>query len=162
MLDFGGRKAKGKEDGVEDDCLAAEFDCSDDFLAKLLCKIAETQEKARSLRTRVDQLMRESQTANKPSMPRIAPVHRDFTIQNGNKCAMVEEPLTRNQREETVLIGRQGVSADQTNDLLRPQTPPIQIGGQCLGNNSPVSSRSLRLHPIIEDVRIVFSNIYVL
>ncbi|KAL1195011.1 hypothetical protein V5N11_031103 [Cardamine amara subsp. amara] len=147
--DFGGRKARGKEDGIEDDCLAAEFDCSDDFLAKLLCKIDETQGKARSLRTRVDQLTMESQTGHKSSMPQIiGPFHRDITIQNGKQCALVEEPLTRNQREATVQTGRQCI----TNDLWKPQTPPIQVGGQCLSNNSPVSSGNLRLHPIIEDL----------
>ncbi|KAG7565118.1 hypothetical protein ISN44_As10g018370 [Arabidopsis suecica] len=149
--DFGtGRKAMGKQDGIEDDSLISELDCSDDVLAKLLCKIDEAQGKARRLRKRVDQLMWDSQTAHTSSMPQtVAPCHRDSTIKNGNKCALVEDPLARRQREASVQIGRQCIPADHTEHLLVPQT---QIGGQCLTNNSPISSTSLRFHPILEDL----------
>lgn len=157
MLDFGtGRRATGNQDGTEDDCLLSELDSSDDFLAKLLCKIDEAQGKARGLRKRVDQLVWDSQTAHTSLIPQtIAPCHQDFPIQNGKQCALVEDPLTRKQREASVQIGRQCISADHTEHLLVPQTPPTQIGGQCLHNNSPISSKSLRFQPNLEDVRIV-------
>ncbi|EOA23977.1 hypothetical protein CARUB_v10017197mg [Capsella rubella] len=138
-----GRKATGKQDGTEDDCLLSELDCSDDLLAKLMCKIDEAQGKARGLRKRVDQLMWDSQIPQTTD-----PCHQDFTVQNGKECAIVEDPLTRNQREASV----QCISADHTEHLLVPQTPPTQIGGQCLTNNSPISSKSLRFHPILEDL----------
>lgn len=161
MLDFGtGRKATGKQDGIEDDSLISELECSDDVLAKLLCKIDEAQGKARRLRKRVDQLMWDSQTAHTSSMPQtVAPCHRDSTIQNGKKCALIEDPLARRQREASVPIGRQCIPGDHIEHLLVPQT---QIAGQRLTNNSPISSQSLRFHPILEDVRSVYSIIFLL
>ncbi|XP_020882436.1 uncharacterized protein LOC9313792 isoform X2 [Arabidopsis lyrata subsp. lyrata] len=145
-----GRKATGKQDGIEDDSLISELDCSDDVLAKLLCEIDEAQGKARRLRKRVDQLMWDSQTAHTSSMPQtVAPCHRDSTIQNGKKCALIEDPLARRQREASVPIGRQCIPGDHIEHLLVPQT---QIAGQRLTNNSPISSQSLRFHPILEDL----------
>ncbi|XP_010515367.1 PREDICTED: uncharacterized protein LOC104791234 [Camelina sativa] len=141
-----GRKATGKQDGTEDDCLLSELDCSDDFLAKLLIKIDEAQIKARSLKKRVDQLMLDSQTTLIPET--IAPCHPDLRIQNGKQYALVEDSLTRNQREASV----QCIPADHTKPLLVPQIPPTQSGGQLLTNISPISSKSLRFHPILEDL----------
>ncbi|CAA0385407.1 hypothetical protein AtNW77_Chr3g0204931 [Arabidopsis thaliana] len=142
--DFGtGRKATGKQDAIEDDSLISELDCSDDVLAKFLCKIDEAQGKARRLRKRVDQLMWDSQPAHTSSMPQmVAPCHRDSMIQTGKKCALVEAPLTHVQN------GQQCIPADHIEHLMVPQT---HIGGQCLTNNSPISS-SLRFHPILEDL----------
>ncbi|CAH2064544.1 unnamed protein product [Thlaspi arvense] len=125
-----GRKAKGMEDEPEDDCFVSALDCSDDSLAKILCKIDEAQDKAKRLRTRVDQLMCGSQAAHTSPMTRT---------------------VAHNQREATVQIGRQRVSADHTVDLLIPQAPPVQVDGQCLNSNSPLSG-GLGLHTILEDL----------
>ncbi|ESQ45522.1 hypothetical protein EUTSA_v10010406mg [Eutrema salsugineum] len=153
-----GRKAMCKEDETEDDCLVSELDCSDDFLAKILCKIDEAQDKAKRLRKRVDQLMCESQTAHTSLMPRtIARCRSDFTVHTVKHQALVEEPLmphtaAHSQREATVQIGRQRISADHTEDLLIPQAPLVQSDGQCLTNNSPLSSGGLRFNTFLEDL----------
>ncbi|CAN8254815.1 unnamed protein product [Cochlearia groenlandica] len=149
--------AEPKAMSKEDDFLVSKFDCSDEFLAKLLCEIDEAQGRARALKKRVDQVMINSETAQhtSSSMPRnVARCPEDSTVvQNSKECGLVEEPSTHIQREATVQIGRQRVSADHTEELSMLQDPPHE---QFLNNNSPFSSGDgLRLESILEDVRVL-------
>ncbi|CAA7055919.1 unnamed protein product [Microthlaspi erraticum] len=149
--DFGtGRKATGKEDETEEDCLVSELDCSEDYLAKILCKIDEAQERAKRLRKRIDQLVPETVPLLPP--PTMARSRSDLTVQVGKQDeALVEEPLMVAQA--TVQIGRQRISADNTEDvvMLLPQAPSSQIDGQCLNNISPLPG-CFRSHQLLEDL----------
>ncbi|KAF8082680.1 hypothetical protein N665_0812s0010 [Sinapis alba] len=146
-----GRKATGKEDEIEDDCFVSESDRSDDILGKLLCKIDEAQDKAKKLKKRVDQLMCESQAGHTSLMPpTVTRSRRDFTGQVGKQHALVEEE-PHIQREATVQIGRQRISADHTEDLLIPQAPTFESDEQFLYNNSPLPYGRLGF-PTIEDL----------
>ncbi|KAH0934913.1 hypothetical protein HID58_012030 [Brassica napus] len=131
-----GRKATGKED---DDCFVSESHCSDDLIGEILCKIDEAQDKAKRLKKRVDELMMMCKS-HTSSMPRTIARSRSGVT-------------ARNQREGTVQIGRQRVSADQTEDVLMiPQAPPpFEVDGQFLLNNSPNPYGGLRF-PTIEDM----------
>ncbi|KAG2247837.1 hypothetical protein Bca4012_088949 [Brassica carinata] len=152
-----GRKATGKEEEVEeDDCFVSESDCSDDILGMILCQIDEAQDKAKRLKKRVDQLLCcESQDGHTSLIPAaIAPSRRDFNVQNVKQLALVEEEpsLPHIQREGTVQIGRQRISADHTEDLLIPQAPPpFESDGQFLYNISPLPYERLGF-PTIEDL----------
>nr|VDC82659.1 unnamed protein product [Brassica rapa] len=132
-----GRKATGKED---DDCFVSESHCSDDLIGEILCKIDKAQDKAKGLKKRVDELMMMSKSHNTSSMPQ--------TIDRSRS-----DVTARNQREGTVQIGRQRVSADHTEDVLMiPQAPPpFEVDGQFLFNNSPNPYGGLRF-PTIEDM----------
>lgn len=151
-----GRKATVKEEEQEvedDDCFVSESDRSDDILGEILCKIDEAQDKAKRLKKRVDQLLCESQAT-----ATIAPSRRDFRVQNGKQHALVEEEepsLPHIQREGTVQIGRQRISADHhTEDLsMIPQAPPppFESDGQFLYNISPLPYGGLGF-PTIEDL----------
>ncbi|CAN8278538.1 unnamed protein product [Cochlearia groenlandica] len=160
-----GQKCISKEAELEeDDCIASELNCSDDLLAKLLCKIDEAQVKAKGLKNRVDLLIFESEASppHTSTMPRtMARCKQDSNaVENGKQCGLVEEPLTQILRESTVQIGRQRISADHTEDVLAsiPQEPiPTQAGVECLSNNnnnnnSPVSYGGSRFHTLLEDL----------
>ena len=126
----------------------------------ILCQIDEAQDKAKRLKKRVDQLLCcESQDGHTSLIPAaIAPSRRDFNVQNVKQLALVEEEpsLPHIQREGTVQIGRQRISADHTEDLLIPQAPPpFESDGQFLYNISPLPYERLGF-PTIEDVSIFF------
>ncbi|KAJ0248841.1 hypothetical protein HA466_0158850 [Hirschfeldia incana] len=146
-----GGKATGKEDESEDDCFVSESHCSDDLIGEILCKIDEAQDKAKRLKKLVDELMM-CNSHNASSMPRtIARSRSDVTAQIGKQHTLVE---AHNQREGTVQIGRQRISADHTEDvLLVPQAPPppFEVDGQFLFNNSPNPYGGLRF-PAIDDL----------
>ncbi|KAG2263503.1 hypothetical protein Bca4012_014568 [Brassica carinata] len=151
-----GGKATGKEDESEDDCFVSESHCSDDLIGKILCKIDEAQDKAKRLKKRVDELMM-CKSHNTSPMPRtIARSRSDFTAQIGKQHTLVEAHTSaaaaHNQREATVQIGRQQISADHTEDVLLPQAPTsFEVDGQFLFNNSPNPYGGLRF-PTIEDL----------
>ncbi|XP_056863236.1 uncharacterized protein LOC130510690 [Raphanus sativus] len=144
----------GEEDESEDDCcFVSESHCSDDdLIGKILCKIDEAQDKAKRLKKRVDELMM-CNSHNTSSMPRtIAQSRSDFTAQTGKQHYTLVEG--HNQREGSVKIGRQRISADHNEDvLLIPQgpPPPFEVDGQFLFNNSPNPYGGLRF-PSIEDL----------
>ncbi|CAH8305738.1 unnamed protein product [Eruca vesicaria subsp. sativa] len=150
-------KEEEVEDEVEDDCFVSESDRSDDILGLILCKIDEAQDKARRLKKRVDQLLCESQAGHTSLMPAtVTRSRRDFSVQNVKQLAMVEEEPLMNQREGTVQIGRQRISADHTEDLLMipPQAaPPPESDGQFLYNVSPLPYGRLGF-PTVEDLLI--------
>ncbi|KAL0738360.1 hypothetical protein Bca4012_014570 [Brassica carinata] len=152
VFSYAGGKATGEEDESEDDCFVSESHCSsDDLIGKILCKIDEAQDKAKRLKKRVDDLMMRK-SHNTSSMPRtIARSRSDFTAQIGKKHTLVE---AQNQREGTVKIGRQRISADHSEDvLLIPQgpPPPVEVDGQFLVNSSPNPYGGLRF-PTVEDL----------
>ncbi|KAF8048737.1 hypothetical protein N665_2421s0006 [Sinapis alba] len=142
-----GRKATGKEDESEDDCFVSESHCSDDLIGEMLCKIDEAQDKAKRLKKRVDELMM-CKSHNTSSMPRtIARSRSDFTAEIGKQDTLVE---AHNQREGTVQIGRQRISADHNEDvlLISQAPPPFEVDGQFLFNNSPNPYGGLRFSTI--------------
>ncbi|CAH8385257.1 unnamed protein product [Eruca vesicaria subsp. sativa] len=158
--DFGaGRKATGSED----DCIVSESDSSDDLLGKILCKLDEAHEKAKGLKKRVDEMMCKSEAGHTSSMLRtITRSRSDFTARVGKQHTLVqeeEEPsmmmahtTTHKQREGTVQIGRQRISADHTEGLLLPQAPAFEVDGQFLYNSSSPDPYGGLIFPTIGDL----------